>query len=377
MNNRTKINLAILRHLKQGTLTPTMVKHYSGWGGLSGDLAKWPIQQALQSLMTQEEINSAKRSTTSAYYTHDEIVKFIYQVLDHMGEKYERVLEPAAGVGCFLDRAIERKASEMVTVELDHMTSRLLKVAYPHCRNLQGGFETFSESMLGGKFDLIIGNPPFGTQSMEDKHSPIFNGLKIHHYFLAKSIALLKEGGMLAMVLPKYCLDNGGKNARGLAYRLGANLYTAYRLPDNCFKNAKVTVDLVFFQKAIDKRKRGRSAWCYASNFYLGQNRHRMNQHFIENPAHVLGRLTDYRLERYNRMDLTCKNSGNLKGKMEAALKGLPTPENIIKKRCRQLSYCQGVRPNATRHSSRNSHSGRLSKKFNKCKPKRRPKSVT
>tara|TARA_B100001996_G_scaffold299976_1_gene240428 strand:- start:1938 stop:2558 length:621 start_codon:yes stop_codon:yes gene_type:complete len=200
MNHRTKSNISVLRHFKNGTLTPKMVKHYSGWGGLSGDLAHWSTQQILQSLMTQDEINSAKRSTASAYYTHEAMVRFIYRVLDHMGTNCQRVLEPAAGVGCFLNGAIERKADEIVTVELDCMTAKLLKVAYPHCTHLQGGFETFNEQTLGGKCDLIIGNPPFGKQVIEDRLYPAFHGMRIHHYFFAKSISLLKEGGMLAMV---------------------------------------------------------------------------------------------------------------------------------------------------------------------------------
>ena len=125
MNQRTKMNIAVLRHLKKGTLTPDMVKHYSGWGGLSGDLAEWSTQQVLQSLMTADEIQSAKHSTTSAYYTHKAMVRFIYRVLDHMGASYQRVLEPAAGVGCFLNEAIARQADEIVTVELDRMTAKM------------------------------------------------------------------------------------------------------------------------------------------------------------------------------------------------------------------------------------------------------------
>jgi len=206
MEHRTHMNIAVLRHLKHGTLTGKIAQHYSGWGGLSGDLAECSIQQTLRSLMTTEEINSAKRATTSAYYTPAFIVRFIYRVLDHMGASYERVLEPAAGVGSFLREAIKRQAGEIVTIELDSMTAKLLKVAYPNCTHLQGGYETFNVKMLGGKFDLLIGNPPYGVQSMQDKHYPRLNGLKIHHYFFVKSIGLLKEGGNLghgaAEVLP-------------------------------------------------------------------------------------------------------------------------------------------------------------------------------
>ena len=75
-----------------------------------------------------------------------------------MGACYGRVLEPAAGAGVFLDGAIERGAKEMVTVELDSISAKLLRCGYPTVTHKQGGFETFSETDLGGKFDLVIGN---------------------------------------------------------------------------------------------------------------------------------------------------------------------------------------------------------------------------
>tara|TARA_B100001996_G_scaffold299976_1_gene240427 strand:- start:1489 stop:1899 length:411 start_codon:yes stop_codon:yes gene_type:complete len=124
---------------------------------------------------------------------------------------------------------------------------------------------------------------------------------------------------------------------------MGANLYAAYRLPDNCFDDAKVTVDLVFFQKITNQAMRGSSAWCNAPYCQIGKNRHRLNQHFIQHPEHVLGTLTEYPLTRYNRMDLTCKLNGNLINQMAQALKALPAlsktkqPHGEIKQTIQQV----------------------------------------
>jgi len=128
------------------------------------------------------------------------------------------------------------------------------------------------------------------------------------------------------MVLPKYCLDSYGKTARCLAYSMGAKLYAAYRLPDDCFTNAKVTVDLVFFQKFSDKPRIGDNGWCHAPYARIGVNKHRLNQHFIQHSEHIIGTLTDFYLTRYNRMELTCKRNGNLFDQMAQRLKALPAP---------------------------------------------------
>ena len=69
---------------------------------------------------------------------------------------------------------------------------------------------------------------------------------------MAKSIKLLKEGGILAFVVPSYCLDNLKGHARNMLNR-HARLISSFRLPDNMFDNAKVTVDIVFFQKTTNK----------------------------------------------------------------------------------------------------------------------------
>ena len=60
---------------------------------------------------------------------------------------------------------------------------------------------------------------------------------------------LLKPGGLLAMVLPSYFLDNQSKHVRKIIADEGGNLLAAYRLPDDMFDDAKVTVDVVFLVK--------------------------------------------------------------------------------------------------------------------------------
>ncbi len=79
------------------------------------------------------------------------------------------------------------------------------------------GFEkvSFQENF----FDLVVGNPPYSNQVIYSKDEEL-NNLVIHHFFVAKSIRLLKENGILAFVLPTYCLDNVKNHSRCQETRL-------------------------------------------------------------------------------------------------------------------------------------------------------------
>ena len=68
------------------------------------------------------------------------------------------------------------------------------------------------------------------------------------------------------MVLPQFFLDNVKDHARDIIHEAGVGMIAAYRLPDNLFSNAKVTVDIVFLQKAETNIK-----WCLATTIITGR----------------------------------------------------------------------------------------------------------
>jgi type I restriction-modification system DNA methylase subunit len=60
---------------------------------------------------------------------------------------------------------------------------------------------------------------------------------------------LLKPEGVLAMVLPSYFMDNTQDHVRNIIHQEGGSLVAAYRLPEDLFRDAKVTIDIVFLKK--------------------------------------------------------------------------------------------------------------------------------
>lgn len=151
-------------------------------------------------------------------------------------------------------------------------------------------------------FDLIIGNPPYGREIILDDNHADLAALRIHHYFVAKCMRLLAPGGILAMVLPRYFLDNRQDHAREIIHQEGGSLLAAYRLPDNLFADAKVTVDVVFLIK--EKRE---TEWLHFDKIQLDYELGYINRYFSMNPSHVIGDLG--MVEAYGRPELTCQAS--------------------------------------------------------------------
>ena len=104
-----------------------------------------------------------------------------------------------------------------------------------------------------GKFDLAIGNPPFGDTRITDRNKARqhLTRMKIHNYIISKSGMHLRPGGVMAMVITHRFLDTKNDEARA---ELAKNFrfVGAIRLPNTAFKenaNTEVTTDIVVFQK--------------------------------------------------------------------------------------------------------------------------------
>ena len=126
------------------------------------------------------------------------------------------------------------------------------------------------------KYNLIISNPPYSSQLVEDIYYKDLSHLAIHHFFVAKCARLLKDNGIIAMVLPTFFLDNLRDHARDIISNDGVNMLMAYRLPDNIFADAKISVDIVFLKKA-----KTNIAWTKTQNIKIDNSQKPINEYFI------------------------------------------------------------------------------------------------
>ena len=91
LNDRVEKNLRVLKLLSNNDCSINeqhrreILNDYSGFGGLGESIFTPSIYRELKRYLTDDEINSIKNTVTSAYYTPELLVKFIWAALVRMG----------------------------------------------------------------------------------------------------------------------------------------------------------------------------------------------------------------------------------------------------------------------------------------------------
>ena len=263
-----------------------VLSEYVGWGGLS-DFFKEdnPHYLELKELLTEDEYESARESTLTAFYTPPVVIKAVYQALENMNFKTGNVLEPSCGIGNFMGLVPESmNDAKFYGVELDSISGRIAQQLYQKNSIAVQGFE--STNLPDSFFDAAIGNVPFGQFKVPDKRYDKHNFL-IHDYFFARTLDKVRPGGVIAFITSKGTLDKENSNVRKyIAQR--ADLLGAIRLPNDTFKAAagtEVTSDIIFLQKR-DRLIDIEPDWVHLAT---DANGIRMNAYFVGNPEMVLG----------------------------------------------------------------------------------------
>lgn len=284
-----------------------VLSRYVGWGGIpqafDENNADWSKEYAeLKSLLPAEEYSEARASTLNAFYTSPTVIKAMYEALSNMGLNKGNVLEPSCGVGNFMGLVPDTMENiKMYGVELDSVSGRIAQQLYQKNKVAVQGFETmqFPDSF----FDCVVGNVPFGNYKVPDKRYDRHNFL-IHDYFIAKSLDLVRPGGVVAVVTSSGTMDKQNSSVREyLANR--ADLAGAIRLPNNAFQrnaNTSVVADILFLQKR-DRAAVERAEWVDLSTTPEGYS---INQYFARHPEMVLGEITTENTQ-YGRQETTVK----------------------------------------------------------------------
>ena len=302
-----------------------ILSRYVGWGGIPQAFdeknADWAKEYAeLKSLLPADEYSEARASTLNAFYTSPTVIKAMYEALSNMGLSKGNVLEPSCGVGNFMGLVPESMENiKMYGVELDNVSGRIAQQLYQKNKIAVQGFETmqFPDSF----FDCVVGNVPFGNYKVPDKRYDRHNFL-IHDYFIAKSLDLVRPGGVVAVVTSSGTMDKKDSSVREyLANR--ADLVGAIRLPNNAFQrnaNTSVVADILFLQKR-DRAAVERAEWVDLGTTPEG---YPINQYFAQHPEMVLGEITTESTQ-YGKQETTVKpiEGADLAQQLKAAFENI------------------------------------------------------
>jgi hypothetical protein len=226
------------------------IRKYSGYGGL-------------------DKYGTTGKGGLFEYYTPKEVIEKMWALAYKYGYNNGSVLEPSIATGEFLQFA--KPEIRQVGFEINEFSAIICKVLYP---TAEIKFQPFEQHFIKNnwtvkgnvehfeKFDLAIGNPPYGDFSIVQSRYMSGMGEKDYtkaknyvEYFIRRSMDLLNPNGLLIFIVGAQ-IKNGGtlfldSGSSPVKEWLSENstLLDAYRLPDSIFERTGVTTDIIVIQK--------------------------------------------------------------------------------------------------------------------------------
>ncbi len=251
------------------------------------------IGTALEDAVGETDYASLARCTQYAHFTPELIVRAIWSGLQRLGWRGGQVLEPGIGTGMFpalMPQAL-RDISHVTGIELDPVTARIARLLQPRAHIIAGDF---ARTELPASFDLALGNPPFSDRTVRSDRAYRSLGLRLHDYFIVRSIDLLKPGALAAFVTAYGTMDKADDTAREHITK-SADLIAAIRLPEGSFRadaGTDVVVDILFFRKRRIGDPEGDLTWLDLEEVRaatVDEGAIRINRWFANHPDFVLG----------------------------------------------------------------------------------------
>ena len=167
------------------------------------------------------ELANAKRLNDAAFYTRQELCfNLVHDLPDFKGKNVLHILEPSVGVGNFLPVIFEKyKHINSVKLDLIDINEDSIKILKKLIKllNVPKNFEIrfINDDFLAREFrtnyDLVIGNPPFGSISADKYTEYQLNGLKssiksknLFALFIEKALTI---SDYIALFCPKSILS--------------------------------------------------------------------------------------------------------------------------------------------------------------------------
>jgi len=249
----------------------------------------------------EDFFGSVFRGSLGQYFTMRPIARFVVAMLELTGNDY--VLDPTCGSGGFLLEALlqvwkvtdrdycgqpnltriktDFALQNVYGIEIHPVLARICKISlllhHDGHTNIEADKSCLSPNLTkpllknDAKFDIVVGNPPFGTK-IEEGDEDQLDGRSLNDFevcegrrsvqseqiILERSIAALKPEGRLGMVLPDGILNNAG--AQSNCPNMRRWLFTKGRvlgivsLPDYAFRRSGATnkTSILIFQKFSD-----------------------------------------------------------------------------------------------------------------------------
>ena len=250
-------------------------------------------------LAFQKFIGRYSREGRGQFFTPDPIVNVCVKIIQP--KKNEKIIDPACGTGGFLFSSLKHIKTKYKNInlknyiknnlhgiEINPRISQIAKIkfliennTFPKllCDNALNNFKELNlkhNTRLNNQFDIVLTNPPFGTQGKITNNN-LLSDYKLGHkwikknnnsykisnnilkgqtpeiLFIERCIQLLKPGGKLGIVLPNGHLENSSLEYLRTYIKANLDILSIILLPQDTFipYGTGVKTSLLFAQKRI------------------------------------------------------------------------------------------------------------------------------
>lgn len=252
------------------------------------------VYTSLCELVDERGRSSLARSTQYAHFTPDYLSRAIFDAVVRLGFAGGLAIEPGCGIGLFMAAALDCVAPHIrwTGVEMDTTAAAIARVLQPQATILE---QDFTKSRFREPADLVIGNPPFAATHVIGEGPAGRLKLRLHDYFIARSLELLIPGGLAAFITSHGTMDKFDPYARSYMASL-ADLIGAIRLPQGAMSEqagTEVVVDVLFFKRTSTPDISAAAIWQDVAETQpasgAGEKPMLVNRYFLEHPEMVLG----------------------------------------------------------------------------------------
>lgn len=285
------------------------------------------------------EENSSNSGVLYEFYTPRNVISKVWQIVDKYNpDQGKTVIEPSSGIGRFA----EGRKEKFTMFELEDESARIAHILHPDADVVQGAFQENFMKNKGGRFtkkfkpyDVAVGNPPYGAYT--GKYKGLGEGKEYKRYetyFMSRTLDTLKDGGVIAMVVPSGFMDGKstyGKDIEKIAEK--GELLEAWRLPNGTFDSTDVGTDIVVFRKG------------------KGGSAEQIKSYFEKNPDHIAGEIST-RTNRFGKEESYVKPKDGQT--FESAVDSIDVGAREIKEQADAISELIGAKETeAEKHQSR------------------------
>lgn len=276
-----------------------------------------------------DEEGSSNSGVLYEFYTPRNVISKVWQLIDKYNPRQDKtVIEPSSGIGRFA----EGRSEKFTMFELEKDSAHIAHILHPDAEIVQGAFQEHFMKQKQGRFtknfeqyDVAVGNPPYGAYT--GKYKGLGEGKdfkRYESYFMARTLDTIKDGGIMAMVVPSGFLDGGSAYGKDLEKIAGkAELLEAWRLPNGTFESTDVGTDIVVFRKG------------------KGTTVEALKSYFQNNPGHIAGELST-RMGRFGEETYIKPKDGET---FESAVANIDVGHTIAQKQIEEVAKTVTAQP--------------------------------